>query len=81
MNLHSGQNWLPYRKWISIPQHLISVLPDNKHLTIVFEYRLNVLLSEVLFNKARKKKKEMDEFLVEEDPKSDNHPAHHCRNT
>jgi hypothetical protein len=32
----------------------------------VFEYRMNVLLSEVLFNKARKKKKEMDEFLVEE---------------
>jgi hypothetical protein len=32
----------------------------------VFEYRLNVLLSEVLFNKARKKKKEMDEFRVEE---------------
>ena len=32
----------------------------------VFEYRLNVLLSEVLFNKARKKKKEMDEFMVEE---------------
>jgi len=30
----------------------------------VFDYRLNVLLSEVLFNKARKKKKEMDEFLV-----------------
>ncbi len=34
---------------------------DNK-----FDYRLNVLLSEVLFNRARKKKKEMDEFLVEE---------------
>jgi hypothetical protein len=33
----------------------------------VFEYRLNVLLSEVLFNKARNKKKEMDDFLVEED--------------
>jgi hypothetical protein len=27
---------------------------------------LKVLLSEVLFNKARKKKKEIDEFLVEE---------------
>jgi hypothetical protein len=36
----------------------------------LFEYRLNVLLSEVLFNKARKKKKEMDEFLIEDDPKS-----------
>jgi hypothetical protein len=36
----------------------------------VFEYRINVLLSEVLFNKARKKKKEMDEFMIEEDPKS-----------
>ncbi len=36
----------------------------------LFEYRINVLLSEVLFNKARKKKKEMDEFLVEDDPKS-----------
>ena len=32
----------------------------------VFDYRLKVLLSEVLFNKARKKKKEMDEFMVEE---------------
>jgi hypothetical protein len=32
----------------------------------VFDYRLKVLLSEVLFNKARKKKKELDEFLVEE---------------
>ncbi len=28
------------------------------------------LLSEVLFNKARKKKKEMDEFLIEDDPQS-----------
>ncbi len=33
----------------------------------LFEYRLNVLLSEVLFNKARKKKKEMNEFFVEDD--------------
>lgn len=33
----------------------------------VFDYRLKVLLSEVLFNKARKKKQEIDEFLVEED--------------
>jgi hypothetical protein len=32
----------------------------------VFDYRLKVLLSEVLFNKARKKKQEIDEFLVEE---------------
>lgn len=32
----------------------------------VFDYRLKVLLSEVLFNKARKKKQELDEFLVEE---------------
>jgi hypothetical protein len=32
----------------------------------VFDYRLKVLLSEVLFNKARKKKKEIDEFMVEE---------------
>jgi hypothetical protein len=31
-----------------------------------FDYRMKVLLSEVLFNKARKKKKEIDEFLVEE---------------
>jgi len=31
-----------------------------------FDYRLDVLLSEVLFNKARKKKKEIDEFLIEE---------------
>lgn len=36
----------------------------------LFEYRINVLLSEVLFNKARKKKKEMDDFLIEDDPKS-----------
>jgi hypothetical protein len=34
----------------------------------VFDYRLKVLLSEVLFNKARKKKKEMDEFQQEENP-------------
>jgi hypothetical protein len=33
----------------------------------LFEYRINVLLSEVLFNKARKKKKEMEEFLIEDD--------------
>lgn len=32
----------------------------------VFDYRLRVLLSEVLFNKARKKKKEINEFLIEE---------------
>lgn len=31
-----------------------------------FDYRVNVLLSEVLFNKARKKKKEINEFMVEE---------------
>ncbi len=31
-----------------------------------FDYRMRVLLSEVLFNKARKKKKEIDEFMVEE---------------
>ena len=36
----------------------------------LFEYRINVLLSEVLFNNARKKKKEMNEFLIEDDPKS-----------
>ncbi len=36
----------------------------------LFEYRINVLLSEVLFNNARKKKKEMNEFFVEDDPKS-----------
>lgn len=30
-----------------------------------FDYRLRVLLSEVLFNKARRKQKEMDEFLME----------------
>ncbi len=35
-----------------------------------FDYHFRVLLSEVLFNKARKKKKEIDEFLVE-DNKSD----------
>lgn len=32
----------------------------------VFDYRLKVLLSEVLFNRSRKKKKEIDEFLMEE---------------
>ncbi len=37
----------------------------------LFEYRINVLLSEVLFNKARKKKREMNEFFVEDDPKSE----------
>lgn len=31
-----------------------------------FDYRMRVLLSEVLLNKARKKKKEIDEFMVEE---------------
>jgi hypothetical protein len=34
----------------------------------VFDYRLKVLLSEVLFNKARKKRHEINEFLVEETP-------------
>jgi hypothetical protein len=33
----------------------------------VFDYRLRVRLSEVLFNKAQKKKKDMQEFLIEED--------------
>jgi hypothetical protein len=33
-----------------------------------FDYRLRVLLSEVLFNKARKKKKEINEFFIEETP-------------
>jgi len=32
----------------------------------VFDYRLSVLLSEVLFNKARNKKREIDDFMVEE---------------
>lgn len=32
----------------------------------VFDYRMRVLLSEVLFNKARKKKQEINEFMVEE---------------
>jgi hypothetical protein len=32
----------------------------------VFDYRLKVLLSEMLFNKARNKKHEIDEFLIEE---------------
>jgi len=32
----------------------------------LFDYRMRVLLSDVLFNKPRKKKKEIDEFLVEE---------------
>ncbi len=36
----------------------------------LFDYRVRVLLSEVLFNKARKKKKELNEFLVEEDSPS-----------
>jgi hypothetical protein len=34
----------------------------------LFDYRVRVLLSEVLFNKARKKKQELNEFLVEESP-------------
>jgi hypothetical protein len=33
-----------------------------------FEYHLRVLLSEVLFNKARNKKKEIDDFLIEDNP-------------
>lgn len=32
----------------------------------VFDYRMKVLLSDVLFNKARKKKREIEDFLVEE---------------
>jgi hypothetical protein len=32
----------------------------------VFDYRMRVLLSDVLFNKARKKKQEINEFMVEE---------------
>jgi hypothetical protein len=32
----------------------------------LFDYRVRVLLSEVLFNKARKRKHELNEFLVEE---------------
>lgn len=32
----------------------------------LFDYRLKVLLSEILFNKARKKKAEISEFMVEE---------------
>jgi hypothetical protein len=32
----------------------------------LFDYRMRVLLSDVLFNKPRKKKKEIEEFLVEE---------------
>jgi hypothetical protein len=31
-----------------------------------FDYRMRVLLSDVLFNKARKKKQEINEFMVEE---------------
>jgi|WetSurSiteA1Bulk_404760.scaffolds.fasta_scaffold03146_2 hypothetical protein len=31
-----------------------------------FDYRMRVLLSEVLFNKARKKKQEINDFLIEE---------------
>jgi hypothetical protein len=34
---------------------------DNK-----FDYRMKVLLSEVMFKKARKKSKEIDDFLIEE---------------
>jgi hypothetical protein len=33
----------------------------------VFDYRMRVLLSEMLFNKARNKRTDMDEYLVEED--------------
>lgn len=32
----------------------------------VFDYRMRVLLSEVLFNKARQKRQEINEFMVEE---------------
>jgi len=38
----------------------------NHSFSHEFDYRLKVLLSEVLFNKARKKTKEMEDFLTEE---------------
>jgi hypothetical protein len=33
-----------------------------------FDYRMRVLLSEVLFNRARKKKQEINEFMIAENP-------------
>jgi hypothetical protein len=57
---------------VSIPEMAINSTAFNisisgKHsFDNQFDYRMNVLLSEVLFNKARKKKKEIDEFLIEE---------------
>ena len=39
------------------------------HFDNQFDYRMKVLLSEVLFNKARKKRNEIDEFIMEENEK------------
>jgi hypothetical protein len=59
---------------VTIPEMAINssafdIIASGKHsFDNQFDYRLTVLLSEILFNKARKKKKEIDEFLVEEKP-------------
>jgi hypothetical protein len=57
---------------IAIPEMAINSsafnisLSGNHSFDNIFDYRLRVLLSEILFNKARKKKKELDVFLVED---------------
>jgi hypothetical protein len=59
---------------VTIPEMAINssafdILVSGSHtFDNAFDYRMKVQLSQVLFNKARKKKKEMDEFLVEENP-------------
>jgi hypothetical protein len=57
---------------VTIPEMAINstafnIMVSGQHsFDNVFDYRLKVLLSEVLFNKARKKKQEINEFLIEE---------------
>jgi hypothetical protein len=59
-------------RMVSMPEMAIrssafNISVSGKHsFNHEFDYRLKVLLSEVLFNKARKKTKEMDDFLTEE---------------
>lgn len=59
---------------VSIPEMAISSSAFNISISgqhsfdNQFDYRMNVLLSEVLSKKARKRKKEIDEFLIEESP-------------
>jgi hypothetical protein len=57
---------------VSIPEMAINSTAFNISIAGLhtfdnhFDYRIRVLLSDVLFNKARKKKKEIEEFLIED---------------